>query len=81
MVPGKNPYSQDKKTIAVDKPKEPITEPRESPTKGTMTTFSIRLPQEQKERLEGFLDREKGQKIGPFVRQLITEYMRKERIW
>lgn len=74
----KKPYSQDKEPIGADKSP---SQPYESRTKSEMVTFSIRLPKEQKERLEAYLSRYKGQNISPFVRQLVTEWMVREKLW
>ena len=49
--------------------------------KDEMVTFSVMLPKSQKKALDDYLKRETGLKRGSFVRQLITEFMRRERIW
>lgn len=78
------PYNQDAQRIETDQPEtqsESYTEARESARKPEMITFSIRLPREQKDRLERYAEREKGQGLGPLIRQIVTEYMRRERLW
>lgn len=81
---GEKPYEQKKPDIHTDKP-ENASQSREkgpqSDERQEMVTFSIRLPKEQKERLERFLIRQKGIPVSTFVRQLITEYMVKEKLW
>ena len=54
---------------------------QQSDENDTMVTFSVMLPKSQRDALDAYLKRESGLKRGSFVRQLITEFMRRERIW
>jgi hypothetical protein len=78
MAEKRKAYQSDKAPINLSQSDEKAPE---SEAKGEMVTFSIRLPAEQKRRLEAYLAREKGIGLSPFVRQLITEYMRENRVW
>jgi hypothetical protein len=89
-MPGKkrNPYEGERKPIEADKsPEGPKNRPdsyspvHEKGEKEEMVTFSVQLPKSQRDALDKFLWEEKGLKRSSFIRQLITEYMRKERIW
>jgi hypothetical protein len=82
-MPGKV-YDDDKEPIETDKPEttpQSATEGRDEAGDKEMVTFSIRIPKAQKERLERYLWRNKGLAMSSFVRQLITEWMVKEKLW
>lgn len=84
MPEKKNPYEQDKEPVDVDRPEkspESATGGPQSADEDEMITFSIRIPKGQKERLERYLKRYKGLALSSFVRQLITEWMVKEKLW
>ena len=85
MPKKRNPYDGDRKPIETDKAPENRQEtyniaPQSDATE-EMVTFSVQMPKSQREALDKYLRQEKGLKRSSFIRQLITEYMRRERIW